>query len=172
MNDDLGALGRLAALPADPDFGFGRRLMELRNEMVESLGSRRTRELWKELSPVKKGRIAGERTYADIGPLVSVFDLARADPDCREWSVTKIRDALGKNVHARWPLKYGATPAGISKRIGRALLSRAKELEKAKKRDALLRRNLLADLLMDTKSPALMSGTEIDGLKSPLQSID
>lgn len=173
MTDHPSALQRLAEIPAGTDFGYWNQLKQLRDEMTKALGARRTREIWKQLSPIKKGRIAGERTYADISPLVSVFDAARAHADCADWSDTRIRDALGAEAHARWPLEYGATAAGISKRVGRALLSRAEEAEKAKKRAATLHRNLLADLLMsDMKSQDLLSGTQNDGVKSPLLPTD
>lgn len=173
MTDDLGVLGRLAGLSED-DFGYGRRLTELRDEMTATLGHRRTRELWKELSPIKRGRIQGERTYAPPALLVAVFDDARAHPDCQEWSNQKILDELGRGAHARWPLRFGATPAGISKSIGRALDGRAKREAEAKARAALLNRNLLADLLLtpDTKSGELLSETQKDGNKSPLRSSD
>ncbi len=152
MAEEMSRLMRLA-LSGSTEDELRQELTHTRDRMVRLLGQRKARQIWRDLSPVKPGRIAGERTYRDAAPLVDLYDELRSSEAYKHLSPTKTREEIGKFVHETRRFLYGSTAAGIAKTLGRALQSREQQKRREEMANAAIRRNMLVALLGSDKKP-------------------
>jgi hypothetical protein len=153
MTEGWNLLSEIALRGSDED-DLRRKLTEIRDQMIRLLGGSKTKKIWRETSPIKRGRVKGERTYDDPAFLVKLYDELRADTNFQHLSATKLREEIGNFADEKWKFKYASTALGVAKALQRALHQRSEQENHAKTASEAIRRNMLAAMLLrDIKSP-------------------
>jgi len=162
--------------PVDTEESLLAAARDLRERFRKVFKEKRARQAWADVNAVRRGRIPGERTYADPEKLLAIYDALRTNPNNNSYTREEIAREIAEAANKHDKFKFGSTVIGITKTITRSLKERerllAEERAYADRLAALVAdaakfqaqvnsiSPLVAALLgdMDKKTPGLLSG--------------